>query len=77
MLLQKYRMAIYIIHIYSGIACVRVLNGEFYTCKLYKLINLCWFTGCFRNFTKQPVDQHRLINLYNLHEWQSISNQQF
>ena len=40
-----------------------------YTCKLYKLINLCWSTGCFVkcNFTKQPVDQHRLINLYNLH----------
>ena len=40
-----------------------------HTCKLYKLINLCWSTGCFMkcNFTKQPVDQHRLINLYNLH----------
>ena len=50
------------------------------TRKLYKLINLCWSTGCFVklhftprsrgvqcNFTKQPVDQHRLINLYNLH----------
>ena len=38
---------IYIIQIYSGITCGRVLNGELYTCKLYKLINLCWSTGCF------------------------------
>ena len=30
-----------IIQIYSGITCGRVLNGELYTCKLYKLINLC------------------------------------
>ena len=64
--------SIYIIQIYSGIICGRVLNGELYTCKLYKLINLCRSTGCFVklhfiNFTKQPVDQHRLINLYNLH----------
>ena len=60
---------IYIIQIYSGITCGRVLNGELYTCKLYKLINLCWSTGCFvkLHFTKQPVDQHRLINLHNLH----------
>ena len=29
-----------IIQIYSGITCGRVLNGELYTCKLYKLINL-------------------------------------
>ena len=29
---------IYIIQIYSGITCGRVLNGELYTCKLYKLI---------------------------------------
>ena len=27
--------------IYSGITCGRVLNGEIYTYKLYKLINLC------------------------------------
>ena len=60
--------SIYIIQIYSGITCGRVLNGELYTCKLYKLINLCWSTGCFvklhftpeAHFTKQPVDQHRL-----------------
>ena len=32
--------SIYIIQIYSGITCGRVLNGELYTCKLYKLINL-------------------------------------
>ena len=38
---------IYIIQIYSGITCGRVLNGELYLCKLYKLINLCWSTGCF------------------------------
>ena len=25
-----------------NITCGRVLNGELYTCKLYKLINLCW-----------------------------------
>ena len=31
-----------IIQIYSGITCGRVLNSELYTCKLYKLINLCW-----------------------------------
>ena len=36
-----------IIQIYSGITCGRVLNGELYTCKLCKLINLCWSTGCF------------------------------
>ena len=30
----------YIIQIYSGITCGRVLNGELYTYKLYKLINL-------------------------------------
>ena len=56
-----------------------MLNGELYTCKLYKLINLCWSTGCFVklhfiNFTKQPVDQHRLINLYNLHIYTCQSN---
>ena len=58
---------IYIIQIYSGITCGRVLNGELYTCKLYKLINLCWSTGCFVKLHFAPRDQHRLINLYNLH----------
>ena len=57
---------IYIIQIYSGITCGRVLNGELYTCKLYKLINLfglqavSWSydsRGVECNFTKQPVDQ--------------------
>ena len=39
----------YITQIYSGITYGRVLNGELYTCKMYKLINLCWSTGCFMN----------------------------
>ena len=39
---ELYYIYIYIIQIYSGITCGRVLNGELYTCKLYKLINLCW-----------------------------------
>ena len=42
---------IYIIQIYSGITCGRVLNGELYTCKLYKLISLCWSTRLFREVT--------------------------
>ena len=50
-----YSIIQYINQIYSGITCGRVLNGELYTWKLYKLINLCW------------SDQHRLINLYNFH----------
>ena len=47
---------IYIIQIYSGITCGRVLNGELYTCKLYKLINLCWSTGCFVKLHFTPRD---------------------
>ena len=44
-----------IIQIYSEITCGRVLSGELYTCKLYKLDNLCWSTGCFvkLHFTPQ------------------------
>ena len=47
---------IYIIQIYSGITCGRVLHGELYTCKLYKLINLCWSTGCFVKLHFTPRD---------------------
>ena len=59
---------IYIIQIYSGITCGRVLNGELYTCKLHKLINVCWSTGCFvkLHFTPRYLC---LIYMYNcIHE---------
>ena len=46
----------HLIQIYSGITCGRVLNGELYTCKLYKLINLCWSTGCFVKLHFTPRD---------------------
>ena len=36
----KILWALHLNQIYSGITCGRVLNGELYTWKLYKLINL-------------------------------------
>ena len=60
----------YIIQIYSGITCGRVLNGELYTCKLYKLINLCWSTGCFvkLHFTPRDdfIDGFSTVNIQDL-----------
>ena len=58
----------YIIQIYSGITCCRVHIGELYAtfCILTVENPPSWGVKC--NFTKQPVHQHRLINLYNLHE---------
>ena len=53
---QSRNIYIYIIQIYSGITCGRVLNGELYTCKSYKLINLCWSTGCFVKSHLTPRD---------------------
>ena len=52
---------IYTIHMYSGITSGRVLN--IYTCKLYKLINLCWSTGCFVKLHFTPWD-HIYIYIY-------------
>ena len=43
---NKY-IKIYIIQIYSGITCGRVLNGELYTCiKIYININIQRITMC-------------------------------
>ena len=39
-----------IIQIYSGITCVRVLNGEFYTQKITEVtLSIYLPTGCFMN----------------------------
>ena len=34
-----------------------------YTCKLYKLINLCWSTGCFVKLHFTPI--YIYIYIYN------------
>ena len=58
---------IYIIQIYSGITCGRVLNGELYTCKLYKLINLCWSTGCFVKTPRDDfIEGFSTVNIQNV-----------
>ena len=68
--LYNLHVCIYIIQIYSGITFGRVLNGELYTCKLYKLINLCWSTGCFvkLHFTSRDdfIEGFSTVNIQNL-----------
>ena len=53
-----YVYSIYIIHIYI------------YTCKLYKLINLCWSTSCFvkLHFTPRDdfIDGFSTVNIQDL-----------
>ena len=47
----------YIIQIYSGITCSRVLNGELYAQILQKLIYLYLFTDCFMKVSLQSSEQ--------------------
>ena len=42
-----------IIQIYSGITCGGVLNGEFYTKRLHKLIYLYFSKDCFMTISLQ------------------------